>query len=199
MHVGSRKFSEKICPSAQAPISQGPALRSGQGSKIFCVSVGGGGGRIAPTGPLGYCKRAQEAVGAKAQEQHRLVSGPHDHGQRCIRRKGTPEAAPEAVRQAVGGGCRSGWGRLLSVTLSLALGVRGTVARHRLGAVEEGGGGCPLPLHCIADHGSRSVMRGGREERQWTGPGQAAAVVMRRRGGDHCRAAVPPGSVMEPT
>ena len=27
-----------------------------------------------------------------------------------------PEAALEAVRQAVGGGCRSGWGRLLSVT-----------------------------------------------------------------------------------
>ena len=36
--------------------------------------------------------------------------------QGCIRRGGTPEAAPEAVRQAVGGGCRSGWGRLLSVT-----------------------------------------------------------------------------------
>ena len=28
----------------------------------------------------------------------------------------TSEAAPEAVRQAVGGGCRSGWGRLLLVT-----------------------------------------------------------------------------------
>ena len=36
------------------------------------------------------------------------------HG--CIRREGTSEAAPEAVRQAVGGGCQSGWGRLLSVT-----------------------------------------------------------------------------------
>ena len=32
--------------------------------------------------------------------------------QRCIRREG----ASEAVRQAAGGGCRSGWGRLLSVT-----------------------------------------------------------------------------------
>ena len=30
--------------------------------------------------------------------------------------EGTPEAAPEAVRQAVGGGCQSRWGRLLSVT-----------------------------------------------------------------------------------
>ena len=37
-------------------------------------------------------------------------------GQGCIRREGTLEAAPEAVGQAVGGGCQSGWGRLLSVT-----------------------------------------------------------------------------------
>ena len=27
-----------------------------------------------------------------------------------IRKKGASEAAPEAVRQAVGGGCQSGWG-----------------------------------------------------------------------------------------
>ena len=32
--------------------------------------------------------------------------------QGCIRREGTSEA----VRQAVGGGCQSGWGRVLSVT-----------------------------------------------------------------------------------
>ena len=31
-------------------------------------------------------------------------------GQGCIRRGGTSEAAPEAVRQAVGGGCQSGLG-----------------------------------------------------------------------------------------
>ena len=37
-------------------------------------------------------------------------------GQGCIRREGTSEAAPEAVRLAVGGGCQSGWGRLLLVT-----------------------------------------------------------------------------------
>ena len=34
----------------------------------------------------------------------------------CIRREGTSEEGPEAIRQAVGGGCRSGWGPLLSVT-----------------------------------------------------------------------------------
>ena len=32
----------------------------------------------------------------------------------CIRREGASEGGPEAVRQAVGGGCQSGWGRLLS-------------------------------------------------------------------------------------
>ena len=30
--------------------------------------------------------------------------------QGCIRREGTSEAAPEACRWAVGGGCQSGWG-----------------------------------------------------------------------------------------
>ena len=34
----------------------------------------------------------------------------------ALGREGASETAPEAVRQAVGGGCRSGWGRLLSVT-----------------------------------------------------------------------------------
>ena len=44
------------------------------------------------------------------------------HPQGCIRREGTSEAAPEAVRQAVGGGCQSGWGRLLSVTNAIDAG-----------------------------------------------------------------------------
>ena len=69
---------------------------------------------------------------------------PHPGGrQGCIRREGTSEAAPEAVRQAVGGGCRSGWGPLLSVTNAMkpALAVRETVAGHRLGTLERGGGG----------------------------------------------------------
>ena len=42
--------------------------------------------------------------------------------QRCIRREGTWEAAPEAVWQGVGGGCQSGWGRLLSVTNAVEAG-----------------------------------------------------------------------------
>ena len=44
----------------------------------------------------------------------------------------------EEVTKAVGGGyCR------LQMPLRLALAVRGTVAGHRLGALEEGGGGYP--------------------------------------------------------
>ena len=64
-----------------------------------------------------------------------------------MRREGTPEAAPEAVRQAVGGGGQSGW--RLQMPLKLALGVRGTVAGHRLGALEGGGWvpPPPLPMH----------------------------------------------------
>ena len=33
------------------------------------------------------------------------------------------ETASEAVRQAVGGGCQSGWGRLLSVTNAVEVGI----------------------------------------------------------------------------
>ena len=42
--------------------------------------------------------------------------------QGCIRRERASEAAPEAVRQAVGGGRQSGWGRLLSVTKAVEAG-----------------------------------------------------------------------------
>ena len=40
----------------------------------------------------------------------------------CIGRAGASEAAPAAVGQAVGGGCQSGWGRLLSVTNAIEAG-----------------------------------------------------------------------------
>ena len=39
-----------------------------------------------------------------------------------IRRESTSEVAIEAVRQAVGGGCESGWGRLLSVANAIEVG-----------------------------------------------------------------------------
>ena len=43
-------------------------------------------------------------------------------GRGCIRREEASEAVPEAVWQAVGGGCRSGWGRLQSVTNAVEAG-----------------------------------------------------------------------------
>ena len=61
----------------------------------------------------------------------------------CIRREGTSEAVPEAVRQAVGGGCPSGWGQLLSVTNAVEAGTRRS-GRRWLGigwAPWTGGGG----------------------------------------------------------
>ena len=69
------------------------------------------------------------------------VGGGGGGGAECMRMEGTSEAAPETVRQALGGGCQSGWGGCcrLQMPLSLVLGVRGTVAGHRLGALEGGG------------------------------------------------------------
>ena len=55
--------------------------------------------------------------------------------------------APAAVRQAVGGGCRSGWGRLLSVTNAIDA---GTWRQGDSGcAMEWGGGGYHPPFQCI--------------------------------------------------
>ena len=47
--------------------------------------------------------------------------------------------------QAVGGGCQSGWGQLLSVPNAIETGTcrQGDVAGHRLGALEGEGGHLP--------------------------------------------------------
>ena len=72
--------------------------------------------------------------------------------QGCIRREGTSEAAPEAVRQAVGGEVAKAVGGgycRLQMALSLALALTGTVAGQRPGALEWGGGGYLPPFQCI--------------------------------------------------
>ena len=58
-------------------------------------------------------------------------------------KEGALEAAPEAAKQALGGGCQSGWGRTNAI---LALAVRETVTGHRLGSLEGGAGYPPLPM-----------------------------------------------------
>ena len=62
--------------------------------------------------------------------------------QGCVRLGETVEAAPEAVTQAVGGGCQRGYCRL-QMPLKLAFAVKGTVTGHRLGTLEGGGGASP--------------------------------------------------------
>ena len=74
-------------------------------------------------------------------------------GQGWIRREGTCEAAPEAVRQAVGRGCQSGWGRLPSVTNAIEAGScrQGDSGWALAGRPGGGWGGVPPPLpmhHC---------------------------------------------------
>ena len=71
----------------------GPPLGMGHPPTSVAIrwGVGGGGGRLS-------LSQTDACI------PH--TSGPH----RCIGREGASEAAPEAVRQAVGGRCRSGWG-----------------------------------------------------------------------------------------
>ena len=66
------------------------------------------------------------AQGASRWNQQTIV-GPL-HRRPSAPREGASEAAPAAVRQAFGGGCQSGWGRLLSVTNAIEAGQ----ARHAL-------------------------------------------------------------------
>ena len=78
--------------------------------------------------------------------RRKMTRGDGD-GQGCRRRDRASEGGPR-------GGSTGGWRRLpkrlgggycrLHMPLRLALGVRGTVAGHRLGALEGGGGASPL-------------------------------------------------------
>ena len=68
-----------------------------------------------------------------AQISPRLLQHPYPPPpQGCIGREGASEAAPAAVRRAVGGGYRSGWGGYcrLQMPLRLAFAVGMTVAGH---------------------------------------------------------------------
>ena len=81
----------------------------------------------------------------------RLRTAPGVRGQGCVRREGPSEAAPEAVRQAVGGGCQSGWGRLLSVTNAVEVGAcRQGDSGWALAGRPRGGGGGLAPLRSNA-------------------------------------------------
>ena len=127
---------------------------------------GGGGGRTL-RGPDAEPRGG--VAGLDPPHLGRLICWPPPHdcyghvgspAQGCIRREEASNAAPQAVRQAFGGGCKSGWGRLLSVTNAIEAGTcRQGEAGPSLGAME-GGGGC-LPLfQCIAGP-AQHAMGGG--------------------------------------
>ena len=126
----------------------------------------------------------QPAPGSAAQQYARdapssPVADGVTHTQGCIRREGTSEAAPAAVRQAVGGGCQSGWGRLLSVTNVIEAGTCRQGQWLGIGwAPQERGGGAPrLPMHpCPSPSGSwvgREIAVAQQQDAELPGPASA--------------------------
>ena len=118
--------------SGRAPVDCGEAVCSAGVGTETDEGVGRSSGRSGRGACTGFAwdeglRRHRRRVGAASPS--RLGGGGVDRapqnlggGQGCIRREGTSEAAPEAVRQAVGEGFQSGWGRLLSVTNAIEAG-----------------------------------------------------------------------------
>ena len=114
--------------SASRPFpSRGPRGRTGRrwtGSPATARRWGWASVRSAPCRaspscwPLGRAKSRRRSgrrplhrcTGPRLRKGLGTAVGGGGRGQGCVRREGTSEAAPGAVRQAVGGGCRSGWG-----------------------------------------------------------------------------------------
>ena len=103
------------------------------------------------------------------------------------------EAAPEAVRQAVGGGCQSGWGRLLSVTNAIQaggrqwLGVgwapwRGAGGTFPPSNASLGQGGCAAPGPIHANHGI--ILAGNANRRTHVGTRETRANAQEKRFGE---------------
>ena len=97
-------------------------IAKGGGGGGGCCGGRGGGPNAGPKGRSGgdECEFRGDRSGCMPPTERRECAD--GKGQGCIRREGTSETAPEAVRQAVGGGCQSGWGRLLSVTSAIEAG-----------------------------------------------------------------------------
>ena len=95
----------------------------------------------------------------------------------CVRREGTSEAAPEAVGQAVGGGCQSGWGRLLSVTNAIETGTwRQGDSSQALAGHPGGGGGVTPPFQCIPGYRvhPKRAMEYACASMRWAGAAEAS-------------------------
>ena len=108
------------------------------------------GGRVVVSGCCPHSPRPQRVLTHSA---HSPILYPPPPPQGRILRAGTSEMAAEAVGQAVGGVCQSGWGPLLSVTNAVEAGTwrqgdSGWALAGRLGG--SGGGGCLPPFQCIS-------------------------------------------------
>ena len=102
---------------------------------------------LCPSPPVGERAAKVPLEGIFPQEKMNFIKGARNWRSILgIKREGISEAAPEAVRQAVGGGCQSGWGRSLLVTKAGTC-RSGDSGWHRLGGLEGGGGGSSLPMH----------------------------------------------------
>ena len=92
------------------------------------------------------------------REEAELPSGGGEQPRDASGKEGASEAAPEALTQAVGGGCQSGCGAVTvscKMPLKLALAVRETGAGHRPGALERWGGGS-LPSNASLEQASHT-------------------------------------------
>ena len=149
--VGGRGILHTISPpppSSPQPLRTRPSGTAGVPKAVVPLHSRGSGIRVAVPRP------------PHLQEQHQVRNVDGNNacrcsnkgvalagGQGCIRREGTAGVTPEAVRQAVGGGCQSGWGRLPSVTNAIEAGTwrqgdSGWAWAGRPGA----GGGSPPPF-----------------------------------------------------
>ena len=121
--------------------------------------------------------RAGSSLETRTPRQARLPRGCQSSPGPAINSKGTAEA----VRQAVGGGCQSGWRRLLSVTNAVEHWPSG---RQWLGVgwAPWGGRGTPLPMHPVLPWAaalsriqSHILVSSSRTQRCSPGEGLAAA------------------------
>ena len=99
--------------------------------------LGGGGGAEAVPQPDPSSAPDWPRDAAPVPDANLRRCCPLPQAQQRIRREGISEAALAATRQAVGGGCQSGWGQLLSVMNAIEA---GTWRQGGLGALEGGGG-----------------------------------------------------------
>ena len=164
-----------------------------------------------PKPPQSHIHSRRSHMPPKVQHRSTICQPPPPQG--GTRREGTSEVASEAVRQAVGGGCQSGWGRLLSVTNAIEAGTwcQGDCGLSIGWALWTGEGGAkapPLPMHpchpplpracshgtCFPrhPHGAAGADHGSGKEDM----GNTVSVGLRRASAQKvclpCRVSVPP-------